>query len=65
MNNTFDKEPSLAKLFSNPVYIMDPNNPPDKMAEGIAAIKLLRLDHLKSEEKNNIIPLVIKHLDRF
>lgn len=55
----------VVQNISNPVYVMDRNDPPDKMRHKAAVVHLLRLDHLNLEEKDNIISLVTRHLDRF
>lgn len=64
-NNVSEKGHGLTRYISNPVYVMDRNDPPDKLEHGVAVVNLLRLDHLNPEEKDNIISLVMNHLDRF
>lgn len=59
----FYHKTSLA--FSNPIYVKDRNDPPDKRIYMEAVLHLLRLDHLNAEEKANIISLVSNHSDRF
>lgn len=66
-DNLADKPPGLKTtcFVSNPSYFMDRNDSPDKMARNAAVIRLLRLDHLNNEERDNVISLVTKHSDRF
>lgn len=56
---------NLRKSVSIPAYNTDRNDPPDKRENKVAVMKLLRLDHLNTEEKDSVISLVTKHLDRF